>query len=317
MHITTSGVFIMIAQNVTELIGKTPVIKLNKLSQKFGANIFGKCEFMNPNSSIKDRIAMAMIFDGMKQGTITQNTTIVEATSGNTGVGLAGVCASLGLRLIIVMPSSMSIERRKVMAALGAKIELTAPEKGMKGALERAEELRNTYKNSLSLNQFDNKANVAIHKETTAKEILESFKDTSIDIFVAGVGTGGSLTGIGSVLKEKYKDIHIVAVEPASSPVLSGGVPAPHKIQGIGAGFVPSILDTKIFNEILQVTNEEAFGMARTIASKEGLLVGISSGANVYAAKMLAKKYPNANILTMLNDTGERYLSTELFEGGE
>ena len=307
----------MIAQNVTELIGKTPVIKLNKLSQKFGANIFGKCEFMNPNSSIKDRIAMAMIFDGMKQGTITQNTTIVEATSGNTGVGLAGVCASLGLRLIIVMPSSMSIERRKVMAALGAKIELTAPEKGMKGALERAEELRNTYKNSLSLNQFDNKANVAIHKETTAKEILESFKDTSIDIFVAGVGTGGSLTGIGSVLKEKYKDIHIVAVEPASSPVLSGGVPAPHKIQGIGAGFVPSILDTKIFNEILQVTNEEAFGMARTIASKEGLLVGVSSGANVYAAKMLAKKYPNANILTMLNDTGERYLSTELFEGGE
>lgn len=307
----------MIAQNVTELIGKTPVIKLNKLSQKFGANIFGKCEFMNPNSSIKDRIAMAMIFDGMKQGTITQNTTIVEATSGNTGVGLAGVCASLGLRLIIVMPSSMSIERRKVMAALGAKIELTAPEKGMKGALERAEELRNTYKNSLSLNQFDNKANVAIHKETTAKEILESFKDTSIDIFVAGVGTGGSLTGIGSVLKEKYKDIHIVAVEPASSPVLSGGVPAPHKIQGIGAGFVPSILDTKIFNEILQVTNEEAFGMARTIASKEGLLVGISSGANVYAAKILAKKYPNANILTMLNDTGERYLSTELFEGGE
>lgn len=307
----------MIAQNVTELIGKTPVIKLNKLSQKFGANIFGKCEFMNPNSSIKDRVAMAMIFDGMKQGTITQNTTIVEATSGNTGVGLAGVCASLGLRLIIVMPSSMSIERRKVMAALGAKIELTAPEKGMKGALERAEELRNTYKNSLSLNQFDNKANVAIHKETTAKEILESFKDTSIDIFVAGVGTGGSLTGIGSVLKEKYKDIHIVAVEPASSPVLSGGVPAPHKIQGIGAGFVPSILDTKIFNEILQVTNEEAFGMARTIASKEGLLVGISSGANVYAAKMLAKKYPNANILTMLNDTGERYLSTELFEGGE
>lgn len=307
----------MIAQNVTELIGKTPIIKLNKLSQKFGANIFGKCEFMNPNSSIKDRIAMAMIFDGMKQGTITQNTTIVEATSGNTGVGLAGVCASLGLRLIIVMPSSMSIERRKVMAALGAKIELTAPEKGMKGALERAEELRNTYKNSLSLNQFDNKANVAIHKETTAKEILESFKDTSIDIFVAGVGTGGSLTGIGSVLKEKYKDIHIVAVEPASSPVLSGGVPAPHKIQGIGAGFVPSILDTKIFNEILQVTNEEAFGMARTIASKEGLLVGISSGANVYAAKILAKKYPNANILTMLNDTGERYLSTELFEGGE
>lgn len=307
----------MIAQNVTELIGKTPIIKLNKLSQKFEANIFGKCEFMNPNSSIKDRIAMAMIFDGMKQGLITQNTTIIEATSGNTGVGLAGVCASLGLKLIIVMPSSMSIERRKVIAALGAKIELTAPEKGMKGALERTEELSNTYKNSLILNQFDNKANVAIHKETTAKEILEDFKDTSIDIFVAGVGTGGSITGIGSVLKEKYKDIHIVAVEPASSPVLSGGDAAPHKIQGIGAGFVPSILDTKVFNEVLQVTNEEAFNMARTIASKEGLLVGISSGANVYAAKLLAKRYPNANILTMLNDTGERYLSTELFEGND
>lgn len=307
----------MIAQNVTELIGKTPIIKLNKLSQKFEANIFGKCEFMNPNSSIKDRIAMAMIFDGMKQGVITQNTTIIEATSGNTGVGLAGVCASLGLKLIIVMPSSMSIERRKVIAALGAKIELTAPEKGMKGALERTEELSNTYKNSLILNQFDNKANVAIHKETTAKEILEDFKDTSIDIFVAGVGTGGSITGVGSVLKEKYKDIHIVAVEPASSPVLSGGDAAPHKIQGIGAGFVPSILDTKVFNEVLQVTNEEAFNMARTIASKEGLLVGISSGANVYAAKLLAKRYPNANILTMLNDTGERYLSTELFEGND
>lgn len=307
----------MIAQNVTELIGKTPVIKLNKLSQKFGANLFGKCEFMNPNSSIKDRIAMAMVFDGMDKGIITQNTTIIEATSGNTGVGLAGVCASLGLKLIIVMPSSMSIERRKVMSALGAKIELTAPEKGMKGALDRAEELRNTHKNSLSLHQFENMANVRIHEETTGKEILESFKDLSIDIFVAGVGTGGSLTGVGKVLKKKYPNIHIVAVEPASSPVLSGGLPAPHKIQGIGAGFVPPILDTTIYNEVIQINNDEAFSMARLIASKEGLLVGISSGANVHAAKILSKKYPNANILTMLNDTGERYLSTELFEGND
>lgn len=307
----------MIAQNVTELIGNTPVVKLGKLSQKFGANIFGKCEFMNPNSSIKDRIAMSMIFDGMERGIITQNTTIIEATSGNTGVGLAGVCASIGLRLIIVMPSSMSIERRKIMAALGAKIELTVPEKGMKGALERAEELRNIHKNSLSLHQFENMANVRIHENTTAKEILESFKDTSIDIFVAGVGTGGSLTGIGKVLKKKYPNIHIVAVEPTNSPVLSGGVPTPHKIQGIGAGFIPPILDTTIYDEVIQINNDEAFSMARLIASKEGLLVGISSGANVHAAKVLAKKYPNANILTMLNDTGERYLSTELFESGD
>ncbi len=307
----------MIAQNVTELIGRTPIIKLNKLSQKFGANIFGKCEFMNPNGSIKDRIAMAMVIDGIEQGTITPNTTIIEATSGNTGVGLAGVCASLGLRLIIVMPSSMSIERRKIMAALGAKIELTTPEKGMKGALERAEELRNTYKNSLTLHQFKNMANVKIHKESTAKEILESFQGTAIDIFVAGVGTGGSLTGVGVVLKEQYPNIHIVAVEPTNSPVLSGGMPSPHKIQGIGAGFIPPILDTNIYNEIIQINNDEAFNMARLIASKEGLLVGVSSGANVYAAKILAKKYPNANILTMLNDTGERYLSTELFENTE
>ena len=307
----------MIAQNVTELIGRTPIIKLNKLSQKFGANVFGKCEFMNPNSSIKDRIAMAMILDGMEKGVITQNTTIIEATSGNTGVGLAGVCASLGLRLIIVMPSSMSIERRKIMAALGAKIELTAPEKGMKGALERAEELRNMHKNSLSLHQFENMANVKIHEETTGKEILESFKDLSIDIFVAGVGTGGSLTGVSNTLKKKYPNIHIVAVEPTSSPVLSGGMPTPHKIQGIGAGFIPPILDTNIYNEVIQINNDEAFNMARLIASKEGLLVGISSGANVHAAKILSKKYPNANILTMLNDTGERYLSTELFDGGD
>lgn len=307
----------MIAQNVTELIGRTPIIKLNKLSQKFGANVFGKCEFMNPNSSIKDRIAMAMILDGMEKGVITQNTTIIEATSGNTGVGLAGVCASLGLRLIIVMPSSMSIERRKIMAALGAKIELTAPEKGMKGALERAEELRNMHKNSLSLHQFENMANVKIHEETTGKEILESFKDLSIDIFVAGVGTGGSLTGVSNALKKKYPNIHIVAVEPTSSPVLSGGMPTPHKIQGIGAGFIPPILDTNIYNEVIQINNDEAFNMARLIASKEGLLVGISSGANVHAAKILSKKYPNANILTMLNDTGERYLSTELFDGGD
>ena len=304
----------MIAQNVTELIGKTPILKLNKLYQNFGANIYGKCEFMNPNSSIKDRIALSMILEGMKEGKINHNTTIIEATSGNTGIGLAGVCASIGLRLIIVMPSSMSIERRRVIAALGAKLELTPPEKGMKGAIERAEELHRANKDSIILKQFENMANVKIHKETTAQEILESFDKEKIDVFVAGVGTGGSLTGISSVLRQHFPKLYVVAVEPANSPVLSGGLPSPHKIQGIGAGFVPPILDTTAYNEIIKVENEEAFAMARTIASKEGILVGISSGANVYAAKILAKEYPNKNILTMLNDTGERYLSTELFE---
>lgn len=304
----------MIAQNVTELIGKTPIIKFNKLSQKFGANIFGKCEFMNPNGSIKDRIAMSMITEGLKSGKINQDTLIIEATSGNTGVGLAGVCASLGLKLTIVMPSSMSIERRKIMAALGAKLELTPPEKGMKGALERAKEINETNKNSIILRQFENEANVKIHKETTAQEIINAFGKEKIDIFVAGVGTGGSLTGISSVLKQHYPNIQILAVEPASSPVLSGGAPSPHKIQGIGAGFIPPILDTNAYSDVIKVENDEAFSMARIIASKEGVLVGISSGANVHAAKILAKKYPNTNILTMLNDTGERYLSTELFE---
>lgn len=304
----------MIAQNVTELIGKTPIVKFNKLSQKFGANIFGKCEFMNPNGSIKDRIAMSMITEGLKSGKINQDTLIIEATSGNTGVGLAGVCASLGLKLVIVMPSSMSIERRKIMAALGAKLELTAPEKGMKGAIERAKEINDTNKNSIILKQFENEANVKIHKETTAQEILSAFDKEKIDIFVAGVGTGGSLTGISSILKQHYPNIQVVAVEPASSPVLSGGAPSPHKIQGIGAGFIPPILDTNAYSDIIKVENDEAFSMARVIASKEGILVGISSGANVHAAKILAKRHPNRNILTMLNDTGERYLSTELFE---
>ncbi len=304
----------VIAQNVTELIGNTPIIKFNKISKKFGANIFGKCEFMNPNSSIKDRIAMSMINEGMNKGIINKNTTIIEATSGNTGIGLAGVCASLGLKLIIVMPSSMSIERRKIMSALGAKIELTAPEKGMKGSLEKANELHHMCKDSVILSQFENEANVKIHRETTAKEIIKDFNGEIIDVFAAGVGTGGSLTGIASVLKQHYPNIHIVAIEPTSSAVLSGDDPSPHKIQGIGAGFIPPILDTNIYNEVMKVSDEEAFSMTRYIASKEGLLLGISSGANIYATKILAKKYPNTNILTMLNDTGQRYLSMEVFD---
>ncbi len=305
-----------IAQNVTELIGNTPIVKLNKVSNKFGANIFGKCEFMNPNGSIKDRIAMSMIMEGMKQGSIQKSTTIIEATSGNTGIGLAGVCASLGLKLIIVMPSSMSIERRKIMLALGAKIELTAPEKGMKGSLEKANEIHSMNKDSIILSQFENSANVKIHKETTAQEIIKDFNGEVIDIFVAGVGTGGSLTGVSSILKNHYPNIKIIAVEPASSAVLSGDEPSPHKIQGIGAGFIPPILDTSLFEEIIKVKDEEAFAMSRYVASKEGLFLGASSGANIQATKVLAKKYPNSNILTMLNDTGERYLSTNLFDIG-
>ncbi|MDE6886768.1 MAG: cysteine synthase A [Helicobacteraceae bacterium] len=301
-----------IFQNVTEMIGNTPILKINNINTE--ANIFVKCEFMNPLSSIKDRISYAMIKDALDSGVISKGSTIIEPTSGNTGVGLAGLCASLGLKLIITMPESMSIERRRLISIFGAKLELTPKEKGMKGAIERANELQKSIPNSIILDQFSNPANPAIHKQTTAKEILESFGETKIDVFVAGVGTGGSLSGVGEVLKEKNKDIEIYAVEPSDSPVLSGGNPGVHKIQGIGAGFVPKNLNTNIYKDIIKIDSNSAFLAARELARKEGLLVGISSGGNFFAAKELAKKYPNKNILTILNDTGERYLSTELFE---
>lgn len=300
-----------IFQNVTELIGNTPILKINNINTQ--ANIYVKCEFMNPSSSIKDRIAYAMIKDALDTGLITKDSTIIEPTSGNTGVGLASVCATLGIKLIITMPESMSIERRKIISIFGAKLELTPKEKGMKGAIERANELQKSIPNSIILDQFSNKANPKIHKETTAKEIIESFGDTNIDIFVAGVGTGGSISGVGEVLKQKYPTLEIFAIEPQESPVLSGGNPGAHKIQGIGAGFIPNTLNTKIYNDVIKVDVNNAYDCARELAAKEGLLVGISSGANFYVAKQLAKKYPNKNILTMLNDTGERYLSTELF----
>lgn len=300
-----------IFQNVTELIGNTPLLKLNNI--KSGANIFVKCEFMNPLSSIKDRIAYAMIKDALDAGKIDLSSTIIEPTSGNTGVGLAFVCASLGLKLVIVMPESMSIERRRLIKIFGARLELTPKEKGMKGAIERANELKNEIKNSVILDQFSNPSNPEIHRKTTAKEIVDSLGETKIDIFVAGVGTGGSLSGVGEVLKSKNPNIKIFAVEPKESAVLSGNPPGPHKIQGIGAGFVPKTLNTNIYSEIIQIDVNDAFATARELATKEGLLVGISSGGNVFAAKELAKKYPNSNILTVLNDTGERYLSTELF----
>lgn len=301
-----------IFKNVTQLIGNTPVLKIDNI--KTPANIFAKCEFMNPNSSIKDRIAYAMIKDALDNGTITKETTIIEPTSGNTGVGLASVCAALGIKLIITMPESMSIERRKLMAFLGAKLELTSKEKGMKGAIEKANELKSKIPNSVILDQFSNPSNPTIHRLTTAQEVLQAFKDISIDVFVAGVGTGGSISGIGEVLKNKYPNIEIFAVEPENSPVLSGGNPGAHKIQGIGAGFIPQNLNTNIYKEVLQVSAENSYKAARELAKKEGILVGISSGANFHCAKLLAEKYPSKNILTIFNDTAERYLSTELFD---
>ena len=302
-----------IHQSVTEIIGNTPLLKINNI--KTDANIFVKCEFMNPAHSIKDRIAYAMINDALKSGKITRETTIIEPTSGNTGVGLASVCASLGLKLIIAMPESMSIERRKVMLIFGAKLELTPKEKGMKGAVERANELNKEIPNSVILNQFSNPSNPAIHKATTAREILDALGGTKIDVFAAGVGTGGALSGISEVLKEQNPNIEIFAIEPKDSPVLSEGRAGAHKIQGIGAGFVPDNLNQKLYKEVICVDSGDAIESARELAAKEGLLVGISSGANFFVAKELAKKYKGKNILTILNDTGERYLSTDLFAG--
>lgn len=303
-----------IYQNITEIIGHTPLLQINNITTD--ANIFVKCEFMNPVHSIKDRIAFAMINDALQSGKITKETTIIEPTSGNTGVGLASVCAALGIKLIIAMPESMSIERRKVMQIFGAKLELTPKEKGMKGAVERANELQKEIPNSVILNQFSNPSNPAIHKSTTAREILDALGKTKIDIFAAGVGTGGSLSGIGEMLKaQNNPNIEIYAIEPKDSPVLSEGRAGAHKIQGIGAGFVPDNLNQKLYKEVICVDSDDAIASARELAQKEGLLVGISSGANFFVAKELAKKHRGKNILTILNDTGERYLSTDLFAG--
>jgi cysteine synthase A len=301
-----------IAENITHLIGNTPLVKLNKVSNDSQATIIGKCEFMNPTSSVKDRIGFNMIDDAMKKGLINKETTIIEPTSGNTGIALASICASLGIKLILTMPESMSLERRKVLAAFGAQLELTDKAAGMNGAIKKAQELHQNIENSLILQQFANPANPAIHRKTTAVEILRD-TDNKIDIFVAAVGTGGTITGTSEVLKEALPDIKIVAVEPVDSPVLSGGKGGPHKIQGIGAGFVPEVLNSEIYDEIIQVSNEDAFEMARNLAKDEGLLVGISAGANVHAAKEIAKKNPGKTIVTILCDTGERYLSSELF----
>ena len=305
-----------IANNITELVGNTPLVKLNRVTDGAEATVLAKLEFFNPGSSVKDRIAVAMIDAAEKTGKINKNTTIVEPTSGNTGIGLAMVCAARGYKLIITMPETMSRERRMLMRAYGAELVLTPGPEGMGGAIAKAKELAAANPDSFFIpQQFENPANPEVHRNTTALEIWND-TDGKVDIVVAGVGTGGTITGIGEVLKAKKPNIQIIAVEPAASPVLSGGPKGPHPIQGIGAGFVPSILNTEIYNEIIQVPSEAAFETARAVGSQEGVLVGISSGAAVWAAVQVAKRPENKgkNIVVIIPSNGERYLSTPLFE---
>ncbi|KIM04127.1 MAG: cysteine synthase [Sulfurovum sp. FS06-10] len=303
----------MIANNIEDLIGNTPLVKLNKLSELSGATILGKCEFMNPTSSVKDRIALNMINEALASGDINKDSTIIEPTSGNTGIGLAAICASKGLKLILTMPESMSIERRKLLLHLGAKIVLTPASQGMTGAINKAQSLAQAL-NGFVLQQFNNPNNPDIHRKTTAVEILKDTNNT-LDYFVAAVGTGGTLTGTSEVLKTQLPHLKAIAVEPSNSPVLSGGKPSPHKIQGIGAGFVPHILNTKIYDEVITIDDNQAFEMAKEIAMTEGLLIGISAGANLAAAFEVASRPENRGkvIVTILCDTAERYLSTDLF----
>ncbi|WP_064646713.1 cysteine synthase A [Moraxella catarrhalis] len=302
-----------IAKSVTDLIGKTPLVELNRLTEGLSARVVVKLEYANPASSVKDRIALAMIDDAEKSGLLTKDTTIVEATSGNTGIGLAMVAAARGYRLVITMPESMSLERRALLRAYGAKLVLTPAAEGMGGAIAKANELA-AQDGYFMPRQFDNLANPQIHRTTTAEEIWAD-TDGQVDIFVSGVGTGGTVTGVGEALKAKKEDIQVVAVEPLASPVLSGGEKGPHPIQGIGAGFIPSVLNTDIYDEVIKVANEDAFSVARDMAAKEGLLVGISSGAAVSAALELAAREESAGklIVVIIPSSGERYLSTALF----
>ena len=303
------------ANNITELIGNTPLVKLQGASNASGATVLGKCEFMNPSHSVKDRIGTNMINSALKAGLINKETTVIEPTSGNTGIALASVCAALGIKLILTMPASMSIERRRLLKALGATLVLTPPEKGMKGAIEKAMEIKEETPNSFIPQQFQNGANPEIHRLTTAKEILAD-TDGKIDILVAAIGTGGTITGTGEVLKAFNPNIKVIAVEPEASPVLSGGKPGPHRIQGIGAGFVPDVLNTKVYDEVVQVSNDDAILASRKLAQTEGLLVGISAGANAHAAAQIAARPENKGkvIVTILCDTGERYLSSGLYD---
>ena len=306
-----------IAKKLTDLIGNTPLLELGTYrdENKLEANLIAKLEYFNPLGSVKDRVANAMIETAIKEGKINKDTVIIEPTSGNTGIGLAFVTATKGLRLILTMPETMSIERRRIVSALGAEVVLTSGVEGMKGAIAKAEALKEEYGNAFIPQQFENEANPKIHFETTGPEIWRD-TDGKVDIFVAGVGTGGTVTGIGKYIKSQNPNAKIVAVEPATSAVLSGHKPGPHKIQGIGAGFVPKVLDLDIVDEIIPVENEDAFNASKAVAKAEGLLVGISSGASIYAATELAKRPENKgkNIVVLLPDTGERYLSTTLFE---
>jgi cysteine synthase len=304
---------VRIANSINELVGQTPIVKLNRLVNDQSADVYLKLEYMNPGSSVKDRIALAMIEDAEAKGVLKQGNTIIEPTSGNTGIGLAMVAAAKGYKAILVMPETMSMERRNLLRAYGADLVLTPGPEGMGGAIRKAGELAKEHGYFMP-QQFENEANPTVHERTTGPEIVEQMGD-QLDAFVAGIGTGGTITGAGKVLREKYKDIKIIAVEPTDSPVLSGGKPGPHKIQGIGAGFIPSVLDTKVYDEIIKVENEQAFEYARRAAKEEGILGGISSGAAIYAALETAKKLGKGKkVLAIIPSNGERYLSTPLYQ---
>jgi len=301
-----------VMNSILDTVGNTPMVKLNRMVPEGSATVYAKMECFNPTWSVKDRIAKSMIEAAERKGLVNKDTTIIEPTSGNTGIGLGMVCAVKGYKLILTMPETMTIERRKLLAAFGAQLVLTPGPEGMGGAVKKAEELTASTPNSFMPQQFKNKANPWIHRKTTAKEILKTVE--RIDAFVAGVGTGGTITGVGQVLKKKYPQVQIIAVEPEESPVLSGGKPGPHKIQGIGAGFVPSVLDTKVYNRIIKVNSKDAAETSRRIARLEGMLVGISSGAATFAALQVAKELGlGKTVVVLLPDIGERYLSTDLF----
>ncbi|MCT2346793.1 cysteine synthase A [Niallia taxi] len=306
-----------IANSVVDLIGQTPIVKLNRLTDESSADVYLKLEYMNPGSSVKDRIALAMIEAAEKSGDLKPESTIIEPTSGNTGIGLAMVAAAKGYKSILVMPETMSLERRNLLRAYGAELVLTPGPEGMGGAIRKAEELAK--ENGYFLpQQFKNVSNPEVHRNTTGPEIVAAFGDDSVDAFIAGIGTGGTITGAGEVLKEKYNDIKIYAVEPTDSPVLSGGKPGPHKIQGIGAGFIPEILNSEVYDDIIQVTTEQAFEYARKAGKEEGILGGISSGAAIYAALKVAKELGKGKkVVAVIPSNGERYLSTALYQFDE